>query len=357
MKRVNLKSFSRSELETFILEIGEKRFRADQIWSWMYAKCCTEFGQMTNVARPFRSHLETIATLGRLRLVAKTVSPLHTTQKYLWELEDGLRIESVYIQEEGRRTVCISSQVGCGLGCTFCATGSMGFLRDLNVAEIVEQVLGMQEESGERPTNLVVMGMGEPFLNYVNVVKALVILNDRDGYALSHRKITLSTAGIVPAIIRYTAEKHPFKLAVSLNATQDDLRSSLMPINKKYSLDILLDSVRQYTMKRRKRVTFEYVVMACVNHTAADARRIRKLLHGIPCKVNLIAYNATTKKYATPDADVMERFAESIRPLSAPVTLRLSRGEDISAACGQLALRRTSSRTRQTDPTTKTPKR
>ena len=349
MDPVNLKSLSRSELERFILESGEKRFRADQIWSWMYAKCCTRFEEMTDISRTFRTRLESLASLGRLKLVEKTVSPHQTAQKYLWELEDGLRIESVTIRESDRRTFCISSQVGCRLGCAFCATGGMGFHRNLGTAEIVQQVLEMQAASGERPTNLVVMGMGEPFLNYDAVIKALSILNDCDGFALGHRKITISTAGIVPVIDRFTAEAHPFKLAVSLNAGTDSLRSELMPVNRKYPIHSLLDAVRRYTRNRRKRVTFEYVVLAGVNHSDDDARRIRSLLHDIPCKVNLIAYNTTNHRYTSPDPEDVERFAELIRPLSAPVTLRLSRGEDISAACGQLAVKQSSAGSARTD--------
>ncbi len=337
MKKPNLKGLSRNELLEFVTGLGEKPFRASQIWSWIYQKGVNDFDVMSNISRPLQARLNESAVIGTLRLADKQISPASKTIRFLWELEDGKRVESVYIPESKRRTICISSQAGCALKCGFCATGKMGFQRDLTPFEIVDQVLGIRRETGEQPTNLVVMGMGEPFLNYDNVIKALTIINDREGIAVSHRKITISTSGIIPQIQRYTRENQPFQLAVSLNATTDALRSRLMPINKKYPLSDLLRAVANYVRKSKKRVTFEYVLLKGVNDTDEDARRLLKLLSPISCKVNLIAYNPTSDKYQTPDETWIKTFADLIRPLCAPVTLRLSKGDDIRAACGQLA--------------------
>jgi len=339
MKKPILKGLSRKELIQFVTGLGEKSFRASQIWSWIYQKGANHFDEMSNISLPLRTRLNQSAAIGNLQLLSKQNSPASKTTKFLWGLEDGQRIESVYIPEGKRRTVCISSQVGCALKCGFCATGRMGFRRDLTAFEIIDQVLGIRRETGEQPTNIVVMGMGEPFLNYDNMIEALTIINDPEGIAVGHRKITISTSGIIPQIQRYTREGHPFKLAISLNATTDDQRSKLMPINKKYPLPDLLRAVKEYTSKSKKRVTFEYVLLKGVNDTDEDARRLLKLLSPIPCKVNLIAYNPTSNKYQTPDEKRIEAFAELIRPLCAPVTLRLSKGDDIHAACGQLAIK------------------
>ena len=238
MKKINLKSLSRQELNQFITEIDEKPFRANQIWSWIYQKNVTSFNRMTNISQSLRIKLDRIAFISSLKLIHKTVSRRSHTEKFLWELENGLRIESVYIPEGKRRTICVSSQVGCTLQCRFCATGSMGFIRHLEVEEITDQVLSTSREVGEKPTNIVIMGMGEPFLNFDNVIKALYILNHSDGMAIGHRKITISTVGIVPKLIRYTEESHLFKLAISLNATTETQRTRLMPVNKKYPLPL-----------------------------------------------------------------------------------------------------------------------
>lgn len=337
MKKPILKGLSRTELLQFITDMGKKSFRASQIWSWIYQKGAIDFSEMSNISLPLREKLDQTAAIGTIQLIDKRVSKLSDTTKFLWKLEDGSRIESVYIPEEKRRTVCISSQVGCALKCGFCATGKMGFHRNLLPYEIIDQVLGVRREIGQQPTNIVVMGMGEPFLNYDNVIKALTIINDPEGIAIGNRKITISTCGLIPQIKRYAEEGHLFKLAISLNATTDPQRSKLMPVNKKYPLSDLLEAVREYTKTRKKRVTFEYVLLKGVNDTPEDAHRLLRLLRRIPCKVNLIAYNHTDGTYETPDEERIQAFAKIIRPLCAPVTLRLSKGDDIHAACGQLA--------------------
>ena len=334
---MNLKNFSLPELTGWIENLGEKPYRAGQIWTWIYQKNIIGFDRMSNISQHLRTRLNAEAFIYTLPLKSSRNSNLTPTRKFLWMLQDGLEIESVYIPEGKRKTFCISSQVGCAMNCGFCATASMGFRRNLEVFEITEQVLSMQHLIQEKATNLVVMGMGEPFNNYDSVIKALTILNHPNGAAISHRKITLSTCGIVPMIERFTRERQPFKLAVSLNATTNRIRSELMPVNKKYSIESLLKAAAAYTKALKKRITFEYVLVEGINDSPDDARRLLHLLRDIPCKVNLIGYNPSGKHLSRPEERKVQRFAELIRPLCAPVTLRLSRGDDIQAACGQLA--------------------
>jgi len=337
MDKINLLEMNREALLGFVLEMGEKSFRASQIWSWLYTKGAGQFDEMTNLSKAFREKLNRIAEIRHLHLIRISDSSTSGTQKFLWQLADGLQIESVFIPEEKRRTICVSSQVGCKLACGFCATGSMGYKRNLKAYEIIDQILSIRAKVEEPPTNVVVMGMGEPFLNYDNVIEALTLVNDKDSIAIGHRKITISTAGVVPAIHRYTEEGHPFKLAISLNATTDAVRSRIMPINRKYPIKMLLNAAKIYTKKSKKRITFEYVLLRGVNDSMEDANRLLSLLKKIPCKVNLIAYNSTQSDYSRPENVHIEAFAETIRPLCAPVTLRLSKGDDINGACGQLA--------------------
>ncbi|HHS13351.1 MAG TPA: 23S rRNA (adenine(2503)-C(2))-methyltransferase RlmN [bacterium] len=336
MNRIILNSLDKEELARFFENLGQKPFRARQIWSWVYGKGIHDFEAMTNMSAALRLQLSRIARFSRLGLAGDMLSA-SGTRKFVWALEDGLFIESVYIPDGKRHTVCVSSQVGCRLGCAFCATARMGFKRDLMPHEIVDQVQSMQALTGVKPTNLVVMGMGEPFLNYHSVIKALNIINDREGIAIGHRKITISTAGIIPRIRQFADEKHPYLLAVSLNASTDALRQRLMPVARRYPLKDLLDTARYYTAKMRKRMTFEYVMLRGINDRMEDARRLKDLLKNIPCKVNLIAYNPTPGAFHRPSEEHIIAFAEALRPLSAPVTLRLSRGDDIQGACGQLA--------------------
>jgi len=337
MKKKNLIGISRPELSDFLDTIGEKNFRASQIWSWIYKKKAKNFNEMTNLSKGLRSKLKKISYLGSLTCINKKISPQSGTIKYLWELEDGNRIESVFIPEGKRKTICLSSQVGCSLGCKFCATAQLGFIRNLDSFEIVSQVLDIIHDLHTDPTNLVVMGMGEPFLNYENLIKALNILHDPDGCNLSHRRITISTAGLVPQIYRYTKEKHPYKLAISLNAADNEIRSEIMPINRKYPLSSLMEAAKHYTEISGKRITFEYVLLRNINDSPESAKRIMKLLHGIKCKLNLIAYNNTKGDFSPPSEKKVQKFLEILRKFPAPVMVRNSKGDDIQGACGQLA--------------------
>lgn len=337
-EKTDLKNLSREELTVFVTELGEKPFRAEQIWNWLYARGVCDFQEMTNLSKSFRDRLAKSACIGHLHLEDRQESHKTGTVKYLWRLKDDITVESVYIPERSRHTICISTQVGCALGCDICATARIGFTRNLSVSEIVNQVTSVAEDIGRKPTNIVVMGMGEPFLNYDNLITALYILNSPDGLAISHRRITISTAGIVPQMYRYTEERHPFKLAISLHATTDTMRNRIMPINRKYPLKELMAAAKAYTRSAKNRLTFEYVLIDGINDSKENAQQLRKMLRAIPCKVNLISYNASgNSRYTASPPQRVRAFTEEIRYLLAPVTLRLSRGDDIKGACGQLA--------------------
>ncbi|MDZ7372703.1 MAG: 23S rRNA (adenine(2503)-C(2))-methyltransferase RlmN [candidate division KSB1 bacterium] len=331
-----LKGMTLDELRAWVEEQGWERFRADQIFSWMYVKRATSFEQMTDLGKAIRSRLGEIADLGILPVLRTAVSPQTGTMKLLVGLPDGNRVECVYIPEGKRRTVCLSSQVGCPLGCSFCATGQMGFRRNLAAWEILEELLAVERIVGQKLTNVVFMGMGEPLLNYREVMKAADLISDERGISIGHRKIVISTVGMVGSIKRMADEGKLYRLAISLNAADDDTRSQLMPINRRYKIREVLEAARYYYQKTRRRVTFEYVLIRGVNDRKRDAERLRQLLHGFPCKINLIPYNETVAEYQRPSDEEIERFRRWLQPLQAPVIVRWSRGRDIRAACGQL---------------------
>jgi 23S rRNA (adenine2503-C2)-methyltransferase len=241
-------------------------------------------------------------------------------------------------EEDGRKrfTLCISSQVGCPIDCKFCATGTMGLLRNLSVGEMIDQVLAVNRLSGERVTNVVVMGMGEPFLNYENLLSACALLCDEEATNLAQRRIVISTSGLIPKIMRFANEGHKYRLAISLNATTDEVRTRLMPLNKKYPIAKLLEAARAYVRASGNRITFEYVLMAGINDTPDDSARLRTLLTGIDCKVNLIPFNAVDGAFQRPSFQVIEDFFNHLKTAPFPVTVRWSKGDDIDAACGQL---------------------
>jgi len=291
---------------------------------------------MTNLAADLRQRLQDAATLNELHMTQHQISARRDAEKFLFQLQDGLRIESVLMHEGERHTLCISSQVGCPVDCKFCATGKMGLLRNLTAGEIVNQVLTVRRRSGLPVTNLVVMGMGEPLLNYEALLKACYLLSDEEGPNLAQRHIVISTSGFIPKIRRFTAEGHKFRLAISLNATTDDVRTLLMPLNRKYPIAALLAAARDYALAARERVTFEYVLLAGVNDTLDDAARLKDWVRDIPCKINLIPFNAVDENFRRPSYQHIEAFYQRLQDLRAPVTLRWSKGDDIDAACGQL---------------------
>ena len=335
-KRKSLLGMNLSEIEEWVQLIGEKRYRAEQIYRGIYAAGKTNFSEMTDLSKPLRDKLGQIATIGSLRLMNQSVSPHTSTAKFLFQLTDGECIESVLIVEKNRKTVCVSTQVGCALRCTFCATGKMGFLRNLSSGEIVEQVWFIRNFFDRDVSNVVFMGIGEPFLNYDFSVRAADLLSDDGGMAIAARKITISTSGILPRIKQYADEGHKFKLAVSIHSMDTDLRTRLMPINKKYPLAELVEGMKYYTQRTKKRITIEYVLLEGENDSAEDAHRLVELAKMIPCKINILYYNPTDGPHRTPTEEQIQPFIKLITKAPAPVTIRRSKGNDINAACGQL---------------------
>jgi 23S rRNA (adenine2503-C2)-methyltransferase len=336
--RADLGSMELGEMERALQESGHPAFHARQIISWIYKKGVADFDEMTDLSRPLRADLQTRFRVATPLVRGKEVSA-DGTMKFLLELEDGRQIESVYIPDTPRQTFCISSQVGCAMRCGFCLTGKMGLVRNLTAGEIVAQVRVLADETGLRDSrfNIVLMGMGEPLHNYENTMKALRILNDAHGLAVSPRRITLSTVGVLPALERLAIEPLMPNLAISLHATTDDQRNALVPANRKHALDEILNAARRFPANRRQRITFEYVLLHNVNDTAEDARRLVKLLGNIRCKVNLIPLNeAAGIPFERPSDSRVDQFARILASHGVTVSVRKSRGRDIRAACGQL---------------------
>ena len=338
--RRNIKTFSRAELREQLSARGFKPYRAAQIFSWIYRHQAASFDAMTNIAREDRERLAALFSIGSIQIL-RTERSVDGTRKLLFQLDDGHTIESVLIPDDGRQTLCISSQVGCQQACRFCLTGSGGFARNLAGWEIADQVLEtariLRNEEGPGITNIVLMGMGEPLANLDEVLRALEVITAEQGLALSPRRITLSTDGLVPGIDHLARSGFKVNLAVSLNASSDEIRDRIMPVNRRYPLRALLAACRRFPLGPRRRITFEYVLLKGVNDSENDARRLATLLAGIRCKVNLIPFNPFSGSlFERPDDATVRRFQAVLlaRHFTAPV--RESRGRDISAACGQL---------------------
>ena len=340
----NLTALSFLELTNAVVECGLPKFRAKQIWSWVWRHGVTDFQDMNNIAKPVRAELAKHFVITRPSISRRQQSS-DGTLKWLIRLGDGQEAETVYIPEKDRGTLCISSQVGCTLTCSFCHTGTQRLVRNLSVDEICGQLLLAMDELGDWPsgklsrrlTNVVLMGMGEPLFNYDNVAQAIKIIMSGDGVAISKRRITLSTSGIVPGIAR-CGEELGINLAISLHAVTDTLRNDLVPVNKKYNLKTLIDSVRNYPgLSNARRVTWEYVMLDGVNDSPEDAKALIKLISGIPSKINLIPFNPWPgSEYNTSRPDKIERFADIVLKAGYPSPVRTPRGSDILAACGQL---------------------
>jgi 23S rRNA (adenine2503-C2)-methyltransferase len=340
--QTRLLDLDRAGLEVFFAELGEKSFRATQVMKWIYGQGVTEFAAMTNISKLLRERLQQHATIDLPEVASDNLSD-DGSRKWLFRLSDGNCIETVFIPEAERGTLCVSSQVGCMLNCTFCSTAQQGFNRNLSTGEIIGQLwmatrlLG-QQPGGERlVSNVVLMGMGEPLLNYDNVVHAMRIMLDDFGYGLSKRRITLSTAGVLPAI-RQLREDCDVSLAVSLHAPNDALRNELVPLNRKYPIHDLLETCKAYVGEGRRRVTFEYVMLAGVNDSDQHARELVRCLEGVPAKVNLIPFNPFPRtRYLRSSNNRIHRFFEILNGAGIVTTTRKTRGDDIDAACGQLA--------------------
>jgi 23S rRNA (adenine2503-C2)-methyltransferase len=340
--KTNLLGLTRAELEAFIEKMGEKPFRARQLLKWVYKRHEGDFDKMTDLAKAFRERLKDVAEVRTSEIKIAQVSA-DGTRKWLLAMDGTQGIEMVFIPEPGRGTLCISSQVGCAMDCTFCSTAQQGFNRNLSVAEIVSQVWLANRELGFQPggdrviTNIVFMGMGEPLANYRNVVPATEILMDDLGFDISRRRVTVSTSGLVPQMLKL-AEETNCALAVSLHAPNDQLRDELVPINRKHKIAELLDACWQYVEKQNARsITFEYVMLDGVNDHPEHARELVKLLQGRPAKVNLIPFNPFPQtRYKRSSAAAIERFRDILNANGVIATTRRTRGDDIDAACGQL---------------------
>ena len=346
--KVNLKNLLPEELEHFFAILGESRYRVGQFLRWIYIRRVLEFEEMTDLSAKLRSRLQQLASIPNLKF-ADPKQSLQDTSKFLFLLPDGNMVESVkmrYLEHlgPGRVAVCISSQVGCAMACQFCASGKAGLVRNLQAWEIVDQALQIQRRldgCGERVANIVFMGIGEPFNNMDNVLRAIKLLNCGDGFGVGMRHIAVSTCGVVPGMERLTQLQYPLKLAISLHATTDELRSKLMPVNRRWNLEKLIEACKNYQAAVGRRITFEYVMLEGVNDSLEDASRLVHLLKGLRALVNLIPWNAvdhpTFKRSST---NRVRRFQERVQELGLRCTLRREKGSDIDAACGQLRLRK-----------------
>ncbi len=361
-KKTDLLGLTLPELQQWLVERGEAPFRAKQIYQWLFQRLVTDFSAMTNLSLSLREKLAREASIGSMILRSEQHSKDDRTRKILLELEDGKLIESVLMlypplgENSSRATVCVSTQAGCAYGCTFCATGQMGFDRHLSAGEIVAQALYFARElraapwsaqglpgsaSIDRITNLVLMGMGEPLHNYDNTLRALRILNSPDGFNLGARHMTVSTVGLVPAIRKLSLEQLQVNLAISLHAPTDELRSKTMPVNRKYPIEELIAACQDYIAATRRQVTFEYVLLAGVNDTPEYAHKLGELLAPLKqfAHVNCIPVNVTSADYRPPTGEAIRAFRDILQQHGVSNTVRAERGDDIAAACGQLRTR------------------
>lgn len=331
---VDLKNLSPAELEAFLAGLGKERFRVGQLLRWIYPRGVSDFAAMTDLAKAFRAELEERAVVSTFSAEAEEVSS-DGTRKFLFRLTDGQSVETVLIpMDEARATLCVSTQVGCAMQCAFCLTGTFGLTRNLTAAEIVNQVCAVRQRFPV--DNIVLMGMGEPLHNLDNVVRALEILYSTSGFDYSTRKVTLSTSGLVPEMLEL-GRRICVNLAVSLNATTDAVRNELMPVNRRYPLAELMRACREYPLLPRQRITFEYILIRGVNDSLEDAKRLVKLLHGVRSKVNLIPFNEHAgSAFRAPDGATIEAFQRYLLNRDIVAIRRASKGQDISAACGQL---------------------
>ncbi len=338
--KTDLKNLTRDQLVSFVESLGQPSFRGRQILAWIYRPGITDFSEMTDLAKEFRALLPRHAYISRFTNPV-TETSVDGTVKFGFTLEDGRMIESVFIPEEDRNTLCVSSQVGCAMGCRFCLTGTIGFIRNLTTAEIVNQVCAvseyaLQKEKG-RLTNIVFMGMGEPLANLDNLLAAISILTEQRGLDFAGRRITVSTCGLVPQMIRL-GERTDVNLAISLHAADDAIRDSIMPVNVRYPVAELLEGCKLFPHKKRQRIMFEYTLLKGINDSDGDAVLLADLLQDIPCKINLLSMNPTKgNPYTSPDRSRIISFQKILRERGYTVFIRRSRGSDISAACGQLA--------------------
>ncbi len=335
---VNLRNLEYKELEGLICYIGEPKFRAKQIFSWIY-KGVVSFDEMNNVPKTLREKLDKVAYIGRIEPVAVQKSETDDTRKYLFQLEDGNQIESVFMKYKYGNSICVSSQAGCRMGCRFCASTRNGLERNLMPGEILSQLMEAERDTGEKIGHIVVMGTGEPFDNYDNLSKFLRIVNDKQGLNLGMRNITVSTCGVVPVIEKFVKDFPRVNLAISLHGTTNEIRGNMMPVNKSYPLEVLIPACRKYTEETGRRITFEYTLVNGVNDSNKDADRLCSLLKNMLCHVNLIPLNKVEETgFDTVSRDKALLFQQILEQRGIPATVRRELGSDIDAACGQLRL-------------------
>jgi len=341
--KICIKGMNQEELQSLCVDAGESKFRGGQLFEWMYRQGIFSFDSMSNINKSFREYLSENFIIQTLTVENKLPSKEDKSLKILFRTHDGHFIETVSMVDNNRHTVCLSSQVGCALDCDFCATGKLGLKRNLTTGEIVDQLIYVREEIDQPITNVVFMGMGEPFHNYDNVLNASDIFHSPKGFNLASTRITISTVGLLPQINQYIKEKRRYKLAISLNASNDKVRNEIMPINKKWPLKDLVKSGMEYSNQKKRLIMFEYVLLKGINDSEEDALELARLLQGIPCKINLIPYNEIEGKYQRPDETTITKFSEILHNCRDEyrVLVRWSKGQDIAAGCGQLAGQKT----------------
>lgn len=337
MERIEIKSQSLPELKQTMESLGEKGFRAKQLYEWMHRKLADDFDEMSNLSKTLREKLKEHCTLTSLKVLEVQTSKIDGTQKYLFALADGNVVESVLMKYKHGNSVCISSQVGCKMGCRFCASTIGGWTRNLQASEMLDQIYKIQKLSGERVSNVVVMGTGEPLDNYENLLRFIRMLSDENGLNISQRNITVSTCGIVPRMYDLAEEDLQITLAISLHASNQEKRAELMPIANKYSIAEVLDACRNYFEKTGRRLTFEYSLVGGKNDSQEDARELAELIKGLNCHVNLIPVNPIKERdFVQSGKKVIEKFQNKLEKYQINVTIRREMGRDIDGACGQL---------------------
>lgn len=339
-EKINLRDLKLPQMEELIKSMGQPAFRAKQIFQWIY-KGVIDFDQMNNVPAALREKLAETCYIGRLKILEVQKSKTDGTRKYLFELEDGSAIESVFMKYKYGNSICLSSQAGCRMGCRFCASTRNGLERNLSPGEMISQLMEAESDTGEKIGHIVIMGTGEPFDNYCYVADFLNIVNDKNGLNIGMRNITVSTCGLVPVIEQFAQDFPQVNLAISLHGTTDEIRDSMMPVNKSYPLDVLIPACKAYTEKTGRRITFEYTLVNGVNDSDADADRLCRLLRGMLCHVNLIPLNKVLESgFDTVSRARAGEFQQILDKRGIPATVRRELGSDIDAACGQLRLGR-----------------
>ena len=332
----NIKDYNLDELKEELISLGEKKYRAEQIFKWLYVDKVKEFDEMTNLSLELREKLKKEYTMCNFKILKKQEST-DGTKKYLFDILDGNAIETVLMQYHHGKTICVSSQIGCKMGCKFCASTGIQFVRSLTSGEIVEQILAVEQDIGDKVSNIVFMGIGEPFDNYDNVMNAIKIINNQKGLNIGARHISISTSGLVPMIYKFADEELQCTLSISLHATNDEKRSSMMPINNRYNIKELMEACKYYISKTNKRISFEYALAKDNNDNLEDAKELVKLLKGMLCHVNLIPINKIENgKYTKSSNENIIRFRDFLNENGIVATIRRELGSDIDAACGQL---------------------